>query len=143
MTAKKQIMTPYTLTSVACLLLGGGGFLFGLLNATTLALSEKGYYLTLLAFGLFAAVSVQKNVRDQEAGIPVPRAYALMSYAAGALSLALLVIGLVNATLELSEKGYYAMSFVLALFSAITLQKQLRDLGAESGSHVSSTSTPE
>lgn len=121
------MLTPYTITAVACLLLGAGGFLFGLLNATTLALSEKGYYLTLLAFGLYASISVQKNVRDQEAGIPVPRAYALMSYLAGALSLGLLIIGLINATLALSEKGYYAMSFVLALFSAITFQKQLRD----------------
>lgn len=127
MLTKKSTVTPYTLTAVACLLLGSAGFLFGLTNATTLALSEKGYYLTLLAFGLFAAVSIQKNVRDQEAGLPVPRAYALMSYLAGALALGLLVVGLLNATLALSEKGYYAMSFVLALFSAITLQKQLRD----------------
>jgi len=124
---RNSSFTPYTLTAAACLLLGGAGFLFGLTNATTLALSEKGYYLTLLAFGLFAAVSIQKNVRDQEAGLPVPRAYALMSYLAGVLALGLLVVGLLNATLALSEKGYYAMSFVLALFSAITLQKQLRD----------------
>ena len=30
----------------------------------------------------------------------------------------------------METKGYYAMSFVLALFSAITLQKQLRDTAA-------------
>ncbi|MEY4747841.1 MAG: yiaA/B two helix domain [Pseudomonadota bacterium] len=27
-------------------------------------LNEKGYYFTLLVYGLFAAVAVQKNVRD-------------------------------------------------------------------------------
>lgn len=123
--------SPYTLTAFSCLVLGAGGFLFGLTNADTLALSEKGYYLTLLAFGLFAAISVQKNVRDAEAGLPVPRVYAWLSYFAAGLALFLLGLGLVNATLALSEKGYYGMSFVLALFSAITLQKQLRDTSAE------------
>lgn len=131
MRSSGSLFSPYSLFSIACLLLGGGGFLFGLTNATSLALSEKGYYLTLLAFGLFAAVSIQKNVRDQEAGFPVPRAYAVMSYAAGLLALGLLVTGLVNANLALSEKGYYGMSFVLALFSAVTLQKQLRETDAE------------
>jgi len=120
-------LSPYTFLAFACLAVGSGGFLLGLYNATSLALSEKGYYLTLLAFGLFAAVSVQKNVRDKEIGLPVPTAYSAMSYIAALLSLTLLVVGLVNATLALSEKGYYAMSFVLALFSAITLQKHLRD----------------
>lgn len=128
---RSGFFSPYTLFSVACLALGSGGFLYGLTNATTLALSEKGYYLTLLAFGLFAAVSIQKNVRDKEMGINVPGAYALMSYAAGVLALGLLVVGLVNAQLALSEKGYYAMSFVLALFSSVSLQKQLRESVAE------------
>jgi len=40
---------------------------------------------------------------------------------------ALLGTGLWNATLLLSEKGYYAMSFVLALYSAVTVQKNVRD----------------
>ena len=28
-----------------------------------------------------------------------------------------------------SEKGFYAMSFVLSLFAAVTVQKNVRDLG--------------
>jgi uncharacterized membrane protein YiaA len=40
----------------------------------------------------------------------------------------LLVVGLFNATLQLSEKGFYAMSFVLALFGAVAVQKNTRDL---------------
>lgn len=126
-----RAVSPYVLASVACLALGAGGFLFGLVNATTLALSEKGFYLTLLAFGLFAAISVQKNFRDKESGVPVSRLYSLLSYAATALALGLLGTGLFNAELALSEKGYYGMSFVLALFSAITLQKSVRDIGAK------------
>ncbi|WP_446728898.1 YiaA/YiaB family inner membrane protein [Pseudoduganella sp. OTU4001] len=49
--------------SWAALLLGTFTFLAGLWNAT-MQLNEKGYYLTLLLYGLFAAVAVQKNVRD-------------------------------------------------------------------------------
>ena len=33
-------------------------------------LNEKGYYFTLLMYGLFSAVSVQKSVRDRLDGIP-------------------------------------------------------------------------
>ena len=43
-------------------------------------------------------------------------------------SITLLIIGLWNADLELSEKGFYGMSFLLSLFSAITVQKNTRDL---------------
>lgn len=132
---KSGATAPYVLASIACLALGSGGFLLGLVNATTLSLSEKGFYLTLLAFGLFAAISVQKNFRDKESGINVPGLYSALSYAAAALSLGLLGTGLVNAELALSEKGYYGMSFVLALFSAITLQKSLRDANAKPATH--------
>ena len=40
----------------------------------------------------------------------------------------LLTIGLWNATLALSEKGFYAMSFLLALFAAIAVQKNTSDV---------------
>ena len=40
----------------------------------------------------------------------------------------LLVIGLWNADLLLSEKGFYAMSFLLSLFSSIAVQKNTRDI---------------
>ena len=42
----------------------------------------------------------------------------------------LLAVGLWTAKLNPSEKGFYAMSFVLALFAAITVQKNIRDLDA-------------
>jgi uncharacterized membrane protein YiaA len=46
------------------------------------------------------------------------------------LSIVLLTVGLWNAELLRSEKGFYAMTFVLSLFSAIAVQKNTRDLKA-------------
>lgn len=45
------------------------GYLIGLFRATML-LNEKGYYFTVLMFGLFAVVSLQKSVRDRLENIP-------------------------------------------------------------------------
>jgi uncharacterized membrane protein YiaA len=42
----------------------------------------------------------------------------------------LLTVGLWNADLTKSEKGFYAMSFVLSIFSAIAVQKNTRDMKA-------------
>lgn len=95
-------------------------------------LNEKGYYFTVLMFGLFAAVSVQKAVRDQLEGIPVTNLYYGIAWFATLLSILLLTIGLWNAELTKSEKGFYAMAFVLSMFSAITVQKNTRDM-KESG----------
>ena len=39
----------------------------------------------------------------------------------------LLIIGLWNADLLLSEKGFYAMSYTLSLFASIAVQKNTRD----------------
>ena len=36
--------------------------------------------------------------------------------------------GLWNATLQNSEKGFYAMAFLLSLFAAVAVQKNLRDM---------------
>ena len=37
------------------------------------------------------------------------------------------LVGLWNAALLMSEKGYYAMCFVLAMYSGVTVQKNIRD----------------
>ena len=39
-------------------------------------------------------------------------------------------IGLFNATLASSEKGFYAMAFLLALFGSVAVQKNIRDTGS-------------
>jgi len=78
-------------------------------------------------YGLFSAVSVQKCVRDKLEGIPVTDIYYGISWFSTLLCIALLIIGLWNAELLTSEKGFYAFAFLLALFGAITVQKNTRD----------------
>lgn len=102
------------------------GYLIGLWRAE-MQLNEKGYYFTVLMFGLFAVVSLQKSVRDRLEGIPVTDIYYGLSWFATILSIILLVVGLWNATLLPSEKGFYAFAFLLAMFGAITVQKNTRD----------------
>lgn len=104
-------------------------YLIGLWNATML-LNEKGYYFTLLMYGLFAAVSLQKSVRDRAEAIPVSGMYFGLCWLSLLLAILLLSVGLFNATLAPSEKGFYAMSFVLSLFAAVAVQKNVRDLAA-------------
>jgi uncharacterized membrane protein YiaA len=109
------------------LLLGMVSFCIGLWNADML-LNEKGYYFTILLFGLFSVISVQKAVRDRMEGIPVTDIYYGISWFTTIAAMVLLVIGLVNADLLLSEKGFYGMSFVLSMFAAVAVQKNVRDL---------------
>lgn len=113
--------------SWAALLLGTSAYLLGLWNAE-MQLNEKGYYFTLLLFGLFSAVSLQKSVRDKLEGITVTTIYFSLSWFSLATAIALLAIGLYNATLTLSEKGFYAMAYSLCLFAAIAVQKNTRDM---------------
>jgi len=112
--------------SWVALLAGAVSYNVGLWNAEML-LNEKGYYFTVLMFGLFSAVSLQKAVRDQLEGIPVTNIYYGISWFCAALSILLLIIGLWNADLERSEKGFYGMSFTLSLFAAVAVQKNIRD----------------
>lgn len=117
--------------SWVALLAGGISYCVGLWNAY-MFLNEKGYYFTVLMYGLFSAVSLQKAVRDQLEGIPVTSIYLGLSWFSTLLSILLLVIGLWHADLDLSEKGFYGMSFLLSLFAAIAVQKNIRDsLNAE------------
>lgn len=108
-------------------LIGMVSYCIGLWNAV-MELNEKGYYFTILLFGLFSVVSVQKSVRDRQEGIQVSDMYYGICWFTTIASITLLVIGLWNADLELSEKGFYAMSFLLSLFSAIAVQKNTRDI---------------
>jgi uncharacterized membrane protein YiaA len=51
------------------------------------------------------------------------------------ISVALLTVGLWNATLATSEKGFYAMAFLLALFGAVAVQKNIRDVAQFNRAH--------
>ncbi|MFT3677572.1 MAG: inner membrane protein YiaA [Chitinophagaceae bacterium] len=125
----KRIQKPspaFVGASWVALLIGVAAFNIGLWNAE-MELNEKGYYFTVLMFGLFAAISVQKAVRDQLEGIPVTNLYYGIAWFATLLSILLITIGLWNADITRSEKGFYAMSFVLSIFAAIAVQKNTRD----------------
>ena len=129
---QKQIQPPsaaFIAASWVALLIGITAFLIGLWNAD-MELNEKGYYFTVLMFGLFAAISVQKAVRDQLEGVPVTNLYYGIAWFSTLLAIVLLTVGLWNAELAKSEKGFYAMSFVLSLFAAIAVQKNTRDIKA-------------
>lgn len=119
---------------------GMAGFIIGLWRSEML-LSEKGYYFTVLMYGLFAAVSVQKSVRDRLEGIPVTAIYYGISWFSTILAIVLLVVGLWNATLLPSEKGFYAFAYLLGIFGAIAVQKNTRDMAIfETGSSFSKPS---
>ena len=113
--------------SWSALLIGMTSYCIGLWNADMM-LNEKGYYFTILLFGLFSVISVQKAVRDKMEDIPITDIYYSISWFATLASIVLLVIGLWNADLLLSEKGFYGMSFLLSLFAAIAVQKNIRDV---------------
>lgn len=109
------------------LFIGTGAYLIGLWNSN-LALNEKGYYFTVLLYGLFSGISLQKSVRDKMDGIAVTNIYYGLSWFSMLISILLLGIGVWNSNMLGSEKGFYAMAFILSLFSAITIQKNIRDL---------------
>jgi len=108
------------------LLAGGIAYCVGLWNST-MPLSEKGFYFTILMYGIFSAVSLQKAVRDKLEGIKVTNIYMGIAWFSTLLSVLLLVVGLWNSTMLQSEKGFYAMSFLLALFAGVAVQKNIRD----------------
>lgn len=114
--------------SWVALFVGAITYLAGLWNAPQMQLNEKGYYFTILMYGLFAAVSLQKSVRDRLEGIQVTGIYFSLCWLSLGLSILLLAAGLWNATLAPSEKGFYAMSFLLSLFAAVAVQKNVRDV---------------
>jgi len=127
---QKQIQQPssaFVAASWSALFIGSIAFIIGLWNAE-MQLNEKGYYFTVLILGLFSAISVQKAVRDQLEGIPVTNLYYGIAWFTTLLSIVLLTVGLWNAELAKSEKGFYAMSFLLSLFASIAVQKNTRDM---------------
>ena len=126
MNPQPQPSSAFVAASWVALLAGMAAFIIGLWNATML-LNEKGYYFAVLMYGLFAAISLQKSVRDRLEGVPVTNIYYGLSWFSTLLCVGLLVVGLWHATLTLSEKGFYAMSFLLSLFAAIAVQKNTRD----------------
>jgi len=125
----KSIQAPtksYVIGAIAALIIGSVAFGIGLINADML-LNEKGYYLITLLYGLFSMISLQKTIRDKAEGMTTSKIYTTLSWVSSCLAIGLLAIGLVNAELLLSEKGFFAMAYLLSLFAAVTVQKNVRD----------------
>ncbi|SUB27497.1 YiaAB two helix domain-containing protein [Yersinia pseudotuberculosis] len=116
----------FTAASWSALLGGFVIFLIGLWNAD-MPLNERGYYFAVLILGLFSAVSLQKTVRDKLEGLAITSIYYGLCWVAFIVAVLLLCIGLWNATLALSEKGFYGVTFFMTLFGAIAVQKNTRD----------------
>jgi uncharacterized membrane protein YiaA len=139
--SKKEIyMTPQTQrptgafigASWTALLAGAVAYLVGLWNAG-MPLNEKGFYFTIFMYALFSAISLQKSVRDRLEGVAVTAIYFGLCWFSLGLSVLMLLIGLWNASLTSSEKGFYAMAFLLSLFAAVAIQKNVRDVAALGG----------
>lgn len=108
---------------------GMTGYFIGLWRSD-MQLNEKGYYFTVLMYGLFSVISLQKAVRDRLENLKVTDVYYGLSWFSTILAVTLLIIGLWNAELLPSEKGFYSFSFILAMFSAVAVQKNVRDIQA-------------
>ncbi len=127
--------TAFIGASWATLLLGAAAFIVGLWNANVTR-SEKGFYFIVLMYGLFAAVSLQKSIRDKLEDVRVSNQYFMMCWASLIICIVLFGYGLFNAdpkVLQLSEKGFFGISFMMALFGAIAVQKNTRDVAAANG----------
>lgn len=112
--------------SWVALIVGAGTFVVALWNSPMPSF-EKGYYFTVLMYGLFACVSLQKAVRDKLEDIPVTGIYFGLAWLSVGLTILLLLIGLWNASMPSAEKGLYAIAFLMSLFAAIAVQKNTRD----------------
>lgn len=119
----------FVVASWTVLLAGISAYLLGLLNAE-MDMTERGYHLTLVFYGLFSAISLQKSVRDRHEGIPVTDIYYGLSWVSTIMAIMLLALALWNADMWLSEKGFYAMAYILSIFAAIAVQKNTRDNAA-------------
>lgn len=108
---------------------GMTGYFIGLWRSE-MQLNEKGYYFTVLMYGLFSVISLQKAVRDRLENLRVTDVYYGLSWFSTILAVVLLIIGLWNAELLPSEKGFYSFAFILAMFSAVAVQKNVRDIQA-------------
>ncbi|HAT1619110.1 TPA: hypothetical protein I8Y04_000755 [Raoultella planticola] len=117
-----------------------GGILVYLVGLwrSDMMLNEKGYYFAVMLLGVFSSISLQKTVRDRVEGIPTSQSYYFSCVASFVICIILLAIGLWNADLLSSEKGFYAIAYFLCLFGSISVQKNVRDNQDESDEVTSS-----
>jgi uncharacterized membrane protein YiaA len=109
-----------------------GVVLYGsmLFNSTALTWSDKNFFAAILIFAVYGAISVQKIVRDRLEGVPFTNLYYGVSWLAVIIAIGMFVNGLFNVNIGMSERGFYGMAMLLALFGAIAIQKNTRDVAA-------------
>lgn len=118
--------TAFSFISWMALVGGVVVYLIGLWRSD-MQLNERGYYFAVMILAIFSSVSLQKTVRDKMENIPTSHIYYLSCMGSFAISVILLALGLWNADLLPSEKGFYGIAFFLCLFGAIAVQKNVRD----------------
>lgn len=126
MSQPNQTSNAFIAASWVALIVGFIAFIAGLWNAP-MSFNDKGFYFVTLLFGLFAAISIQKSVRDRQENIPVTGLYYGICWFSELVAITLLVVALFNAQMSASEKGFFGMAFTLTLFAAIAVQKNTRD----------------
>ena len=67
-------------------------------------------------------------MRDRLDGIAVTPVYYGLCWFSLILCVALMCVGLWNAGIGQNEKGYYAMAYLLSLYAAVAVQKNIRDV---------------
>jgi uncharacterized membrane protein YiaA len=112
---KQKPTLAFIAISWIALLIGVSGYLIDLWNAE-MRMSEKGYLFIVLMYGLFAG------------------SYYGFSWLSTTLSVLLLIVGLWNVTLFSSEKGFYSFAFLLSMFGAMSIHRNIRDLRGASTS---------
>jgi uncharacterized membrane protein YiaA len=93
-----------------------------------LATDARWFYGTVLAFGLFGVVAVVKVVRDREDGIAVTGAFAGLSWIAAVGPLVAVSVYLLNSPQDELQRGFLFLTYVFAVFAAVVVQKNVRDL---------------
>lgn len=114
--------TIFNFASWLALIVGVACYAIGLWNAE-MQLNEKGYYLSILLLGLYATVSLQKVLDESSKQKTNSVFYSVFSWISFLASLVLLIVGLYNAELLLSEKGFFGIAYFLCLFGILSVQK--------------------
>ena len=117
-----KISSAFVLASWLALLVGVCCFTIGLWNAD-MQLNEKGYYASILLLGLYSTVSLQKVMDESSKKIVNSGFYIIFSWISFLASLVFLIVGLYNAELMLSEKGFFGIAYFLCLFGVMSVQK--------------------
>lgn len=90
--------------------------------------SHFGHPIPLHVRPVLRRVPAEVRARPSGGEIPVTGIYFGLCWLSLGVSLLLLTVGLWNATLSNSKKGFYAMAYLFSLFAVVAIQKNVRDV---------------